>query len=234
MALRTILVLYIITSEIPMLSHTLEASDSCSISILTVQRVENCPDSEEKWKEAAARKKCEDYAIFCSEPEKLKYHCVISSFMNETLEVCAYKQNIVLGHCTDYSVSGNLIKQNWRTNCKVFEKKPCPLFYLSTEAYKYPGCYELTKRSKKLSPIHHTVFSSVYDTMHTTANSSRLLLTGKKQEFDNSTDEDALIIICSLSSIAFIGFFVMVIFICAVKYVTVSKTKEYLSIVNFS
>lgn len=232
MALRTI-VFYLVTSEIPMLSHTLEASDSCSISILTVERVENCPDSEEKWKEAAAKKKCEDYAIFCSEPEKFEYHCVISSFINETLEVCAYKQNIVLGHCTDYSVSGNLIKQNWRTNCKVFEKKPFPLFYLSTEAYKYPGCYELTKRSKKLSTIHHTVLSLTYDTMNAT-NSSRLLLTGKKQEFDNSTDEDVLIIICSISFIAFIGVFVMIVFICTLKYVTASKTKEYLSIVNFS
>lgn len=234
MALRTIVILYIVTSEIPMLSHTLEASDSCSISILTVERVENCPDSEEKWKEAAARKKCEDYAIFCSEPEKLEYHCVINSFINETLEVCAYTQNIVLGHCTDYSVSGNLIKQNWRTNCKVFEKKPCPLFYLSTEAYKYPGCYELTKRPKKLSRIHHTVLSSKNNIMHTTTNSSRLLLTKKKQEFDNSTDDDVLIIICSISFIASIVFFVVIAFICVLKYVTASKTKEYLSIVHFS
>lgn len=35
--------------------------------------------------------------FFCSEPKRLKYHCVISSFINETLEVCAYTQNIVLG-----------------------------------------------------------------------------------------------------------------------------------------
>lgn len=42
-------------------------------------------------------KKCEDYAIFCGEPKRLKDHCVISSFINETLEVCAYTQNIVLG-----------------------------------------------------------------------------------------------------------------------------------------
>lgn len=162
------------------LSHTLEASDSCSISRYTVQKVENCPESKEKWKEAAARKKCEDYAIFCDEPKRLKYHCVISSFINETLEVCAYTQNIVLGHCTDYSISGNLIKQNRRTNCKAFESKPCPLFYFSTEAYKYPGCYELTKRSKKQTPIHLTVLSSIYEPTHTTTNSSGLLLAGKK------------------------------------------------------
>lgn len=233
MALRTITVLYIVASEIPMLSHTLEASDSCSISRFTVQRVENCPDSKDKWKEAAARKKCEDYAIFCSEPERLKYHCVISSFINETLEVCAYTQNIVLGHCTDYSISGNLIKQNRRTNCKAFESKPCPLFYFSTEAYKYPGCYELTKRSKKPSSIHLTVLSSIHDTIHTTTNSSGLLLAGKKQDSDSSTDKVVLVISCILSSIVFIGLFAMIIFICALKYITASKTKEYMSEINF-
>lgn len=107
--------------------------------------VESCPDDKQKWRAAAARKNCPAYANQCDEPDRLEYHCVINSFINETLEVCAYRQNIVFGHCTDYSISGNLIKQNSKTNCTVFETKPCPLFYLSSEAYKYPGCYELTK-----------------------------------------------------------------------------------------
>lgn len=151
MSLRTILVLCIITSELPMLSHASEVSSvySCPISPLTVQEVENCPDSKEKWQEAAARKNCAAYASQCDEPERLVYHCVINSFINATLEVCAYAQFIVFGHCTDYSISGNLIKQNWGTNCEVFETKPCPNVYRSTEAYKYPGCYELTKNSKR-------------------------------------------------------------------------------------
>lgn len=233
MALRTITFLCIVSSEILMLSHTLEASDSCSISRYTVQKVENCPESKEKWKEAAARKKCEDYAIFCNEPKRLKYHCVISSFINETLEVCAYTQNIVLGHCTDYSISGNLIKQNRRTNCKAFESKPCPLFYFSTEAYKYPGCYELTKRSKKQTPIHLTVLSSIYEPTHTTTNSSGLLLAGKKHDSDSNTEKVVWVISCILSSIVFIGLSAMIIFICALKYITASKTKKYMSEVNF-
>lgn len=79
-------------------SKTLQASsDSCHISRTTVQIVTDCPNSEVKWKQAAARKNCEAYASQCSEPEKLEYHCVINQFINETLEVCAYAQNIVLG-----------------------------------------------------------------------------------------------------------------------------------------
>lgn len=71
--------------------------DSCHISRSTVQIVKDCPKSEEQWKQAAVRKNCEAYAGQCSKPERLEYHCVINPFMNQTLEVCAYAQNIVLG-----------------------------------------------------------------------------------------------------------------------------------------
>lgn len=73
------------------------SSDSCHISRSTVQIVDDCPNSEEKWKQAALKKNCEAHASQCSEPEKLEYHCVINPFLNQTLEVCAYAQNIVLG-----------------------------------------------------------------------------------------------------------------------------------------
>lgn len=80
------------------LFKTLQASsDSCDVSRTTVQTVEDCPRSEERWREAAARKNCASYASQCSDPEKLEYHCVINPFLNQTLEVCAYAQNIVLG-----------------------------------------------------------------------------------------------------------------------------------------
>lgn len=46
-----------------------------------------------------------------------------------------------------------------------------------------PGCYELTKRSKKQTPIHLTVLSSIYEPTHTTTNSSGLLLAGKKKVY---------------------------------------------------
>lgn len=76
---------------------SVSGSDSCEVSRSTVQFVDRCPDSEEKWKKAAARKNCSAYANQCSEPERLKYHCVINELVTQTLEVCAYTQFIFLG-----------------------------------------------------------------------------------------------------------------------------------------
>lgn len=118
-------------------------SDSCEITRSTVQVVEDCPDSVEKWREASAKKNCTAHASLCEDPNKLVYHCVINEYVTEKLEVCAYVQNIVLGKCTSYSLSGNLIQQNSRTNCADFTKNPCPVLYRSDQAYKYPGCYQL-------------------------------------------------------------------------------------------
>lgn len=123
------------------------SSDFCNVTRSTKKVVPDCPDSVDKWKEASERKNCTQYASQCSEPEKLEYHCVINPFINETLEVCAYGQYIISGHCPEYSSSGNLIQPNLNTNCMNFSSKPCPVAYKSTEAYKYPGCYDLTKKT---------------------------------------------------------------------------------------
>lgn len=59
--------------------------------------VDDCPVSEEEWREAATRKNCSAYASQCDKPERFVYHCVINTFVNETLEVCAYWKTIHLG-----------------------------------------------------------------------------------------------------------------------------------------
>lgn len=43
---------------------------------------------------------------------------------------------LFLGYCTEYSQTGNLIKQNFKANCSLFSQNPCPNSYNSTEAYK--------------------------------------------------------------------------------------------------
>lgn len=122
-------------------------SNSCEVTRSTVQVVNGCPDSEESWREAAVRKKCDVHAKQCSEPEKLVYHCVINPSINQWLEVCAYAQNIVGGKCASYSSSGNVIQEIWMTDCSKFKENACPLFYRSDVAYKYQGCYQLIKKS---------------------------------------------------------------------------------------
>ncbi|XP_062587066.1 uncharacterized protein LOC134248683 isoform X2 [Saccostrea cucullata] len=146
-------------------------SDSCPVSRQTMEIVPNCPTSESKWNEASQRKNCSAFASQCSYPDRLVYHCVINPFVNQTLEVCAYGKYIVLGYCTEYSLSGNIIQQNYDTVCSKFTQSPCPSGYHSTEAYKYPGCYELTKKSTVQNP---TTVASVptSDTKVTTQNMS--------------------------------------------------------------
>lgn len=143
--LRLLAVMCIVLHGIGKIS--VSGSDSCEVSRSTVQFVDRCPDSEEKWKKAAARKNCSAYANQCSEPERLKYHCVINELVTQTLEVCAYTQFIFLGKCTGYSINGNVIQQNSRTDCSIFTNNPCPNAYNSYEAYRYPDCYQLTKKT---------------------------------------------------------------------------------------
>ena len=64
---------------------------------MTVEFVDSCPETEVEWNKAAARKNCSQYADQCDQPDKLQYHCVINPYVNQTLEVCAYVQNILSG-----------------------------------------------------------------------------------------------------------------------------------------
>lgn len=147
---------------------TLQISVSCPVSPSTVEIVDGCPDSAEKWREAAKRKNCASYANQCDEPDRFVYHCVINEYANKTLEVCAYRKIIVLGHCTEYNLDVNRIQQNFRTNCSNFRQNPCPNWYHSQEAYKYQGCYELTKQIKKeLTTDHAQVTLSNYGSVGT-------------------------------------------------------------------
>lgn len=140
------------------------SSYSCDETKKTVEIVDDCPDSAEKWKKAAARKNCSAHAHQCNYPERFVYHCVINAYANQTLEVCAYAQNIVAGSCTEYNVLGNLIQSSLRTSCRAFNVKPCPIFYRSNEAYKYPVCYELTKASTTIADETKSVINEVTHT----------------------------------------------------------------------
>lgn len=47
-----------------------------------------------------------------------------------------YVYQIFVGFCAEYNFGGNLIQQNFRTNCSKFIQNPCPSSYPSTDAYK--------------------------------------------------------------------------------------------------
>ena len=70
---------------------------SCAISKQTVRNVTKCPETEDEWEVAAKKKNCSALAHNCNDPDKLVYHCVVNPYVNETLEVCAIRKNIIGG-----------------------------------------------------------------------------------------------------------------------------------------
>ncbi|XP_056013958.1 uncharacterized protein LOC125651149 [Ostrea edulis] len=204
---------YVVLQILVLLSvETLRAnSDSCLISRATVQRAIDCPVTEEGWSKAAERKNCSAYADQCSQPEKLEYHCVINPFVNETIEVCAYRRFIFLGHCTEYSYSANRIQQSRSTDCTKFTDRPCPQGYPSTEAYKYPGCYDLTKASSTENPI--TLQSS--DPTLSTQDVENITT------FEGSANDDGI------NTIAIVVLFVLIIMvICMITFVVLKRKRN--------
>ena len=73
---------------------------SCLQSLKSKTVVERCPSSKDEWDRAAQKKNCESLALrqTCTTPDNFKYHCVINSYRNETVEVCA-PARIILGYC---------------------------------------------------------------------------------------------------------------------------------------
>lgn len=75
-------------------------SKICQEAIVSsVKSVPKCPTLKENWDIAAKKKNCFEVASRkqCSTAEKYKYHCVINSYRNETMEVCAHNL-LILGN----------------------------------------------------------------------------------------------------------------------------------------
>lgn len=132
---------------------TTDGTEMCRRSIYRFQYnlriVKSCPKSKDEWDRAAHDMKCNELAERgnCTNTVKqLRYHCVINSYMNETLEVCA-PIRFIFGYCTEFNVAGRVIQSNYAARCNnVFPK--CKPIYTSGNAYKYPDCYELVYKNR--------------------------------------------------------------------------------------
>lgn len=190
-------------------------SNSCEVTRSTVQVVNGCPDSEERWREAAVMKKCDVHGKQCSEPERLVYHCVINPYVNQTLELCAYSQNIVGGKCTSYVISGNVIQENWRTDCSKFKENACPPYYRSDVAYKYQGCYQLIKKAGTNNSVSTRNPDNVVVFTTTSANISSNMSTNKH---GNMSGEEEIIdcnpiVIGTVVAVLFVAIIGLVVFV---------------------
>lgn len=130
----------------------------CQISTLTEKYVDQCPTDAESWKMAAKQKNCESIEQECTQLNELnsqryifQYHCLLNSWGNATIEVCALNRSI-FGYCAEYDADGGLVQDNYDLECQQ-RRPPCPALYNSAEAYQYQYCYNMVyrKRAKKIT-----------------------------------------------------------------------------------
>lgn len=121
----------------------------CEEYVASLSVVASCPKSKEEWDIAARKKNCNKRAaeLTCAATEKFKYHCVMNGYRNALVEVCA-PERLILGHCTEFNVIGRVIQDHQTAPCKNRSFPNCDRFYLSTDAYKYPDCYNLVQRPR--------------------------------------------------------------------------------------
>ncbi|XP_062606759.1 protein claret segregational-like [Saccostrea cucullata] len=117
---------------------------SCTDLQKTITIVPDCPRSEAEWNVAAIRKKCDSVC------PTSRYHCLITKEMTATVEVCA-EPMFMQGFCAYFNVYENRICNLYAADCNKFTT-PCPTRYHSTEAFKYPACYDLIKVYATVAP----------------------------------------------------------------------------------
>lgn len=69
----------------------ISAEEQCWVSLPTIETKSSCPSNEAELRLAKRRKPCEHIAEIqnCTERDKFKYHCVLNTWRNKTVEVCA-------------------------------------------------------------------------------------------------------------------------------------------------
>lgn len=128
----------------------------CPWSMQTSQKVFSCPQNKEEMEARAILKNCTSkaYEQNCVEPKKIKYHCVMNELENAFIEVCAPSYRIH-GYCTEYNEVGTVIQEHHNLRCENV-KPPCNSSYLSTESYRFKGCYDIVRKNIQRSSTKQT------------------------------------------------------------------------------
>jgi hypothetical protein len=71
-------------------------ASECKASYETVSYVNSCPSNESLWQNRAIMKNCSVHKELCDN-KALEYHCLVTGYQNETIEVCAPKTRLVNG-----------------------------------------------------------------------------------------------------------------------------------------
>ncbi|XP_062601135.1 uncharacterized protein LOC134262816 isoform X2 [Saccostrea cucullata] len=146
----------------------------CSASPGTVVYVPSCPTIKDEWDKAAHKKNCSAVKQNCTTADNFVYHCLANPFQDLLIEVCSEPAIISFPVCAEYNERGNIVQENHFTDCSSYDP-PCPNRYISTDTFKYRGCYNITQRTTTVTTIstqetttkHFTRISNVNTTKPT-------------------------------------------------------------------
>ncbi|XP_061195700.1 uncharacterized protein LOC133203921 [Saccostrea echinata] len=124
----------------------LSCCTSCKASSATIAYVFSCPTRKKDWDSAAQKKNCSAAEHNCTTTGNFVYHCLPNSEQNRLLEVCSSPEVISFPVCAEFNEEENRIIENHLSDCSIYSD-PCPTRYISTEAYKYPGCFNVTQQT---------------------------------------------------------------------------------------
>lgn len=121
----------------------------CLASLATVQTVTSCPTNEAELSRAKQRKQCQHLAFIqkCATPAKFKYHCVLNTWNNDTVEVCA-PEIISQGFCLKFDEGGARLQEVYERECTNYSK-PCTTRFSSSDLLHYFQCNDIVRKTKK-------------------------------------------------------------------------------------
>ncbi|XP_056021845.1 uncharacterized protein LOC125649228 isoform X2 [Ostrea edulis] len=111
-----------------------------------IHRVSSCPEANNitAWKAASEKLNCL-YDLTSDDPaqQKMVYHCLASTYLNETVEFCGRSVPIAPGNCPIYNYQFFENKVASYYNCSKF-MSGCPNHMThSKNVFKYPECFNI-------------------------------------------------------------------------------------------
>lgn len=196
-----------------------------------VYRVDSCPNPNNftQWIEASKRLNCY-HSLTSSKPNEqaMVYHCLPSSFLNETVEFCGRNVPISPGSCPIYNYEVVQNTQPTSHKCTDFISG-CPTnMFHSKEVYKHPSCLKLNTHMRCFAEEEKCTYES---TTHSSTSTERVtsMVTPKTSTISSDNDIDdsspdsidtVYILIGILSAICAVNIMAIFIFwiVCKRKY----------------
>lgn len=181
-------------------------------------RVNSCPEAKNKtaWEEASKRLKCEEKSR-----KNMLYHCLPSTYLNETIEFCGKLTAVSEGRCPIYNYENGATVAT-SINCSNFTygcpNPPNPPFHSET-FYLYPDCLEINKvarcyyaepncprEEKRYDP--YTVIAEEISTTRSVV----LYTTTTAIEKDTSKPKDIILIVVSVVAVILLAGIIILVF----------------------